>query len=148
MGWRREKEHKSNVLEFTTTKDEAEYKDAPLTPPSHLIIDDVTEDTVTLSWGSSPGAEAYDIYINGAWKGGIWENSVTTATYGPLEAGETYTFKVGAQRSVNGALEASANSNAVTLKWGTGSTSRVTGSHGYTIYGFTGLGTGARSHKL
>ena len=26
------KEHKSNVLEFTTTKDEAEYKDAPLTP--------------------------------------------------------------------------------------------------------------------
>lgn len=112
------KEHKSNVLEFTTTKDEAEYKDAPLTPPSHLKIEDATEDTVTLSWGSSPGAEAYDIYINGAWKGGTWENSVTTATYGPLEAGETYTFKVGAQRSVNGALEASANSNAVTLKWG------------------------------
>lgn len=112
------KEHKSNVLEFTTTKDEAEYKDAPLTPPSHLKIDDVTEDTVTLSWGSSPGAEAYDIYINEAWKGGTWENSVTTATYGPLEAGETYTFNVGAQRSVNGALEASANSNAITLKWG------------------------------
>lgn len=112
------KEHKSNVLEFTTTKDEAEYKDAPLTPPSHLKIDDVTEDTVTLSWGASPGAEAYDIYINGAWKGGTWENSVTTATYGTLEAGETYTFKVGAQRSANGALEASANSNAVTLKWG------------------------------
>lgn len=112
------KEHRSNVLEFTTTKDEAEYKDAPLTPPSHLKIDDVTKDTVALSWGSSPGAEAYDIYINGAWKGGTWENSVTTATYGPLEAGETYTFKVGAQRSVNGALEASANSNAVTLKWG------------------------------
>lgn len=112
------KEHKSNVLEFTTTKDEAEYKDAPLTPPSHLKIEDATEDTVTLSWGSSPGAEAYDIYINGAWKGGTWENSVTTATYGPFEAGETYTFKVGAQRSVGGALEASANSNAITLKWG------------------------------
>ncbi|MHA2856521.1 glycosyl hydrolase family 18 protein [Paenibacillus lautus] len=112
------KEHKSNVLEFTTTKDEAEYKDAPLTPPSHLQIQEVTEDTVTLNWGSSPGAEAYDIYVNGAWKGGTWENSVTTATYGPLEAGETYTFKVGAQRNANGALEASANSNAVTLKWG------------------------------
>ncbi|EGG38384.1 glycosyl hydrolase family 18 protein [Paenibacillus sp. HGF5] len=112
------KEHKSNVLEFTTTKDEAEYKAAPLTPPSHLQIQEVTEDTVTLNWGSSPGAEAYDIYVNGAWKGGTWENSVTTATYGPLEAGETYTFKVGAQRNANGALEASANSNAVTLKWG------------------------------
>lgn len=112
------KEHKSNVLEFTTTKDEAEYKDAPLTPPSYLQIHEVTEDTVTLNWGSSPGAEAYDIYVNGAWIGGTWENSVTTATYGPLEAGETYTFKVGAQRNVNGALEASANSNAVTLKWG------------------------------
>lgn len=112
------KEHKSNVLEFTTTKDEAEYKDAPLTPPSFLNIQEVTEDSVTLNWGSSPGAEAYDLYVNGAWKGGIWDSSVTTTTYGPLNVGETYTFNVGAQRSVDGAVEASADSNAVTIKWG------------------------------
>ncbi|KOP66388.1 glycoside hydrolase [Bacillus sp. FJAT-18019] len=112
------REHKSNVIEFTTTKDESEYKDAPLTPPSFLKIQEVTEDSVTLNWGSSPGAEAYDIYVNGAWKGGVWDSSVTTTTYGPLNVGETYTFKVGAQRSVDGAVDASANSNAVTIKWG------------------------------
>lgn len=112
------REHKSNVIEFTTTKDESEYKDAPLTPPSFLKIQEVTEDSVTLNWGSSPGAEAYDIYVNGAWKGGVWDSSVTSTTYGPLNVGETYTFKVGAQKSVDGVLETSANSNAVTVKWG------------------------------
>ncbi|OOC64381.1 glycoside hydrolase [Paenibacillus ihbetae] len=111
-------EHKSNVLEFTTTKDVAEYKEAPLTPPSGLKITGVTEDSVTLGWGSSPGATAYDIYVNGAWAGGTWENTATSSTYSPLEAGQTYKFMVGAQRTVNGALETSANSNTVTITWG------------------------------
>ncbi|WP_410770357.1 glycosyl hydrolase family 18 protein [Fontibacillus sp. BL9] len=112
------KEHKSNVLEFTTLADTSQYKDAPLAPPSYLKVSDLTADSVTLAWGSSPGATGYDIYVDEVWKGGTWENTATTATYSTLEPGKVYKFEVGAQKSVDGVVEASANSNALILKWG------------------------------
>ena len=76
------------------TKDEAEYKDAPLTPPSHLKIDDVTEDTVTLSWGRV-GAKLMTFILMEHGKAAR-ENSVTGCFMELWR--ETYTFKVGAQK--------------------------------------------------
>jgi len=111
-------EQKSNVVTFTTLPDESEYPDAPLAAPSYLKVTDMNDDSVTLSWGASPNATGYDLYVNGAWKGGTWENSATTITYAPaegMEVGKTYTFEVGAQNPPN---KPSANSNKVTITFG------------------------------
>ncbi|WP_422660047.1 glycosyl hydrolase family 18 protein [Paenibacillus sp. EC2-1] len=112
------KVHKSNVVEFTTLKDTSEYKESPLTPPSNLKVSSVTEDSVTLNWGSSPNATGYDFYVNGAWKGGTWNNAATSFTYSDLEVGKKYTFMVGAQHPENPDNSKSKNSNKVTLTWG------------------------------
>lgn len=113
------KEYKSNILEFTTLPDTSEYKDPPLTPPSYLRITDITNQDVTLNWGASPEATGYDLYVNGAWKTGTWENTATSVTYSlgdQIEAGTKFTFTVGAQKA--GVLP-SVDSNAVTISWGT-----------------------------
>lgn len=111
-------DYKSNILEFTTTTDTSEYKDPPLTPPSYLRITDITDQDITLSWGSSPKATGYDLYVNDNWIMGTWENSATTATYSvsdSIEVGTKLTFRVGAQ---NQEVPPSAPSNAVTITWG------------------------------
>jgi len=113
-------DYKSNVVEFTTPADTSEYKDPPLTPPSYLKITDITEQTVTLNWGASPGATGYDFYVNGAWKAGTWANTATSVTYSlgdQIEAGTKFTFTVGAQKPPE--VPPSVDSNAVTITWGT-----------------------------
>ncbi|AJS61331.1 glycosyl hydrolase family 18 protein [Paenibacillus sp. IHBB 10380] len=111
-------EQKTNVVTFTTLPDKSEYPDAPLTAPSYLKVTDVTDASVKLSWGASPQATGYDIYVNGGWSGGTWDNLSTTYEYAPTEGlikGQTYTFEVGAQNPPN---KASANSNKVSMTWG------------------------------
>jgi len=111
-------EQKSNVVTFTTLADESEYPDAPLTPPSFLKVTELTDNAVTLSWGASPNATGYDLYVNGGWGGGTWSNDATSITFEPeggLEKGKTYVFEVGAQ---NPPHPVSKNSNKVTLVWG------------------------------
>jgi len=112
------KDYRSEVVEFTTTEDGSEYPDPPLTPPSYLRITSVAEDSVSLSWGASPGATGYDIYVNGDWKKGTWSQTATSSTYsaeGGFILGESYSFKVGAQ---NPPHPVSADSNVVTVIWG------------------------------
>ncbi|GGH10643.1 hypothetical protein GCM10008013_02140 [Paenibacillus segetis] len=111
-------EQKSNVVTFTTLPDTSEYPDPPLAAPSYLKVTGASDDSVTLSWGASPGATGYDLYVNGDWKGGTWDNSATTITYKPtggMVPGQTYNFEVGAQNPPN---PVSANSNKVTITWG------------------------------
>lgn len=109
------KAFKSNILEFTTTADNTVYEEAPLAPPSHLKVTDVSADKVTLSWGSSPRAAGYHIYVNGTLEGTTSGHNNTTITYGPLKTGETYTFAVSA---VNDDEPPSENSNLVHMNWG------------------------------
>ncbi|WP_256761060.1 glycosyl hydrolase family 18 protein [Cohnella sp. WQ 127256] len=115
-------EQKSNLVTFTTLpEDPNAYPVPPLTPPHNLQLTDITDTTVTLSWGSSPDATGYDIYVNGGWKGGTWSNDSTSYVVSLGEAsviGGVYTFSVGAQKSVNGLTEVSANSNQLTMTWG------------------------------
>ncbi|MBB3110051.1 GH18 family chitinase [Paenibacillus phyllosphaerae] len=112
--------NRSNVVEFTTTADTSEYKDAPLAPPSYLKVTALSDNSVTLSWGASPNATGYDVYMNGGWMGGTWSNDSTTFMYtlpgeSKFEAGKTYKFEVGAQNPPN---PVSKNSNPVILTWG------------------------------
>ncbi|WMT40166.1 fibronectin type III domain-containing protein [Paenibacillus sp. D2_2] len=46
-------DYKSNIVTFTTLADTSEYKDPPLSPPSYLKIIDITDQDVTLNWGSA-----------------------------------------------------------------------------------------------
>ncbi|WEK55483.1 MAG: glycosyl hydrolase family 18 protein [Candidatus Cohnella colombiensis] len=107
---------KSNIIEFTTKEDTSEYPDPPLTPPHNLRVTELTETTVKLGWTGSPGANGYDLYVNQAWKGGVWDGSNMATFTMPIEtiAGDVYTFEVGAQNMP----AVSANSNAVTITWG------------------------------
>ncbi|WP_243711548.1 glycosyl hydrolase family 18 protein [Paenibacillus sp. BK033] len=110
-------EFKSNVIEFTTASDTSEYPEPPLAPPGHLRTTAITDNSITLKWTGSPGANGYDLYVNGAWKQGIWDGS-NTVTYtlpeGGNAAGTAYKFEVGAQNMP----KVSASSNAVTVTWG------------------------------
>lgn len=111
-------EQKSNYVTFTTTEDQSEYAEAPLTPPQHLKVSAVTDSSVTLDWIGSPGADGYDLYVNGKWISGVWDGSNTityTLTEEQMSASSIY-FEVGAQDSINNKV--SANSNKVTLTWG------------------------------
>lgn len=110
-------EYKSNVIEFTTAPDTSEYPEPPLAPPGHLHATAVTDSSITLKWTGSPGANGYDLYVNGGWKQGVWDGS-NTVTYtlpdGGNTAGTAYQFEVGAQNLP----KVSANSNAVSIRWG------------------------------
>lgn len=115
--------YKSNVLTFTTLPDTSEYPDPPLTAPLNLRVASVTDASVTLKWEVSPGATGYDLYVNGAWKQGVWDGALNTLTYElPADgrsAGTAYTFALGAQKTAEGQpVVVSGNSNAVALKWG------------------------------
>lgn len=109
---------KSNLVTFTTLKDTTEYEQPPLAPPLGFKVTGVTADTVTFGWIGSPGADGYDIYVNGAWKGGVWDGS-NVYSYAVPEGtadGTVLTFEVAAQNSQLSAV--SANSNAITITWG------------------------------
>ncbi|CAM4521620.1 chitinase [Paenibacillus endophyticus] len=111
-------EQKSNLVTFTTLADVSEYKESPLAPPQNVKVSAVSGSSVTLSWTGSPGADGYDLYVDGAWKAGVWDGS-NTITYTLPEqqtAAESVTFAVGAQNSVK--KQVSENSNAVRLTWG------------------------------
>lgn len=116
--WNGDAGNKSNILEFTTPADTSEYPDTPLTPPSLLTVSDVTYDAVKLSWGASPGATGYDVYVNGEWTGGSWDEQDTFYEYKPaggFTSGKVYKFEVAAQKKD---YSVSKNSNAVTITWG------------------------------
>lgn len=109
--------YKSNVLEFTTKADTSAYPEPPLVPPGHLRTTAVTESGITLAWSGTPGANGYDLYVNGGWKGGIWDGSNTVTYALPEDAsvtGAVYKFEVAAQNLP----KTSASSNAVTITWG------------------------------
>lgn len=113
-----DKKYKSNTLEFTTLPDTSEYKEAPLTAPSYLTVTGVTYDSVTLGWGASPKAAAYDFYVNGAWIQGIWDPSVTSVTYKPaggIAPGTKLSFLVAAQIDPS---NFSPKSNKLDFVWG------------------------------
>ncbi|MWC31153.1 glycosyl hydrolase family 18 protein [Paenibacillus sp. MMS18-CY102] len=110
-------EYKSNVLEFTTAPDTSAYPEPPLAAPSHLRTAGITDSSITLQWAGSPGANGYDLYVNGAWKQGIWDGSNTVTFALPADVsvtGAVYKFEVAAQNLP----KTSANSNAVTITWG------------------------------
>ncbi|MGO4548317.1 glycosyl hydrolase family 18 protein [Paenibacillus sp. 2TAB23] len=111
-------EQKSNLVTFTTLADVSEYKESPLAPPQNLKVSAVSGSSVTLNWTGSPGADGYDLYVDGAWKAGVWDGS-DTVTYTLSEqqtAATAVSFAVGAQDSVK--KRVSDNSNAVRLTWG------------------------------
>jgi len=110
-------EYKSNIIEFTTPEDLSQYPAPPLTPPSNLHVTSISEDSISLGWGASPNANAYDIYVNDQWAGGTWSQTATASTYTPENGfltGHQYSFEVGAQNLP----KVSVNSNAVTITWG------------------------------
>ncbi|WP_227793369.1 glycosyl hydrolase family 18 protein [Paenibacillus guangzhouensis] len=106
----------SNVVEFTTPPNTDQYEEAPLSPPSNLRVTDVTYKSISLAWGGSDGANGYDLYVNNAWKTGIWDgtNQVTYQIAPETVTGSVYTFMVGAQNMP----KVSDKSNKVTIKWG------------------------------
>lgn len=110
---------KSNVVTFTTLKDTTEYEEHPLTPPQNLKVTGVTSSSVTLSFTGSPKADGYDYWVNGAWKGGIWDGSnqfTYNLTPEQQATGTELKFLVAAQNSVESNV--SEKSNEVTIKWG------------------------------
>ncbi|WP_246608483.1 glycosyl hydrolase family 18 protein [Paenibacillus agaridevorans] len=112
--------HKSKVLEFTTTADTSEYKEAPLTPPQNFKVSDISETEITFGWTTSPGATGYDLYMDGDWKAGVWNGTDNAMTYTIPEekrvAGAALNFYLGAQDPANARV--SANSNEIDLIWG------------------------------
>ncbi|MGG1637948.1 glycosyl hydrolase family 18 protein [Paenibacillus sp. NRS-1760] len=110
---------KSNSITFTTPKDTSEYKEPPLTPPQYLKVSDITSSNITFKWSGSPDANGYDFYVNGGWKGGIWNGSDTfiyTFPEGGLTAGSIYKFMVGAQNGASG--KDPVNGPPLEIKWG------------------------------
>lgn len=109
--------YKSNVIEFTTAADTSTYPEAPLVAPQHLRTTAITDSSITLQWTGTPGANGYDVYVNGAWKQGVWDGS-NTVTYALPDdgsvVGAVYKFEVAAQNLP----KTSANSNAVEIAWG------------------------------
>ncbi len=113
--------HKSNVLEFTTTADNSEYKNAPLAAPLNLQVSNISDSAITFTWNGSPGADGYDFYANGNWAGGVWDGSnryIFPLTKELKSNGTSLSFMVGAQKTVGGALEVSEKSNVVQFDWG------------------------------
>lgn len=111
------RDYRSNVIEFTTAADTSAYPEAPLVPPQHLRTTAVTDSSITLAWTGTPGANGYDVYVNGAWTKGVWDgsNAVTIdLPNDPSVIGSVYKFEVGAQNLP----KVSANSNPVTITWG------------------------------
>jgi len=115
-------EQKSNRITFTTLEDISEYEPAPLTPPQNLHIKSIVNNKITLSWTESPGANGYDLYVNGGWGGGKYDGTAEmeiTYTVPDTTEGKLYKFMIGAQAAAPGEpTKASEKSNIVTLKWG------------------------------
>lgn len=110
---------KSNVVTFTTLPDTSEYEEHPLTPPQFLRVNAVTSSSITLSFTGSPNADGYDYWVNGAWKGGVWDgsNQFTYAVPAEQQApGTVLKFLVAAQNSAESTV--SDKSNEVTIIWG------------------------------
>ncbi|TVX95945.1 glycosyl hydrolase family 18 protein [Cohnella terricola] len=108
---------KSNVVTVMTAPDDPSQRPKPpLTPPLHLKITDVTENGITLGWIGSPGANGYDVSVNGQWKGGVWDgsDSYTFPIAETTVTGAVYTFTVAAQNLP----DVSKDSNPVKLTWG------------------------------
>lgn len=109
--------YKSNVLTFTTKADTSVYPEPPLVPPQHLHTTAVTDSSITLAWTGTPGANGYDVYVNGGWTKGVWDGSNTVTIDVPNDpsvTGSVYKIEVGAQNMP----KISANSNPVTITWG------------------------------
>ncbi len=106
---------KSNIATVTTEADPGGYPEPPLLPPHNLRVTDVTESGITFNWEGTPGANGYDVYVNGGWKTGVWDGS--NSYMFPVDTsvtGAVYSFYVSAQN-----LPAvSAPSNAINLTLG------------------------------
>lgn len=110
---------KSNVVTFTTLSDTTEYEEHPLTPPLNFKVTGVTSSSITLGFTGSPKADGYDYWVNGAWKGGIWDGSNQFTYVVPAEQqvpGTVLKFLVAAQNSAESTV--SEKSNEVTIIWG------------------------------
>jgi len=113
----KENDKKSNIVTVKTLPDDPSQRPKPpLTPPLYLKIADVTESGVTLSWTGSPGANGYDVSVDGKWKDGVWDgsNSYTFPIAETTVIGAVYTFTVAAQNLP----DVSKPSNPVKLTWG------------------------------
>ncbi|MFD2117966.1 glycosyl hydrolase family 18 protein [Paenibacillus yanchengensis] len=103
------------VTAKTEESDPNMYSEPPLSPPHNLVITDITESEIKLSWTGSPGAKGYDIYVNNRWSAGIWNGSNTYTYSVPKTVTGSVYFEVAAQITPS---DVSTRSNRVTIEWG------------------------------
>jgi GH18 family chitinase len=103
------------VTAITDELDPNAYPEPPLSPPHNLVISDITQSEIKLSWTGSPGAAGYDMYVNNRWTGGIWNGSNSFTYSVPKSVTGTVYFEVAGQITPS---NVSVRSNRVTIKWG------------------------------
>ncbi len=104
-------EQRSNIVEFTTLDGEPEVP--PAGGPTSLAVDEVTHNSVTLTWTPAPGIEHYWIWDSGN-KYIFWANG-GKQTVGGLIPETTYSFYVGPDGIQAGNLTPEQKSNLVTF---------------------------------